>query len=95
MTTLLAECKVEIEIPPPASPERERWRAGLAPPLQKGDVFEFIQHRKPGPWGQSTIPSRGGQNTMALPVQVRTLLEYWSIGVLECWQKQKPEFNLN
>jgi hypothetical protein len=32
---------------------------------------------------------------MALPVQVRTLLEYWSIGVLECWQKQKPEFNLN
>ncbi|MGD9168396.1 MAG: hypothetical protein PVH33_16895, partial [Syntrophobacterales bacterium] len=31
----------------------------------------------------------------ALPVQVRTLLEYWSIGVLECWQKQKPEFNLN
>jgi hypothetical protein len=32
---------------------------------------------------------------MALPVQVRTLLEYWSIGVLKCWQKQKPEFNLN
>jgi hypothetical protein len=20
---------------------------------------------------------------------------FWSIGVLECWQKQKPEFNLN
>ena len=36
-----------------------------------------------------------GQNTMALPVQVRTLLEYWSIGVLECWQKQKPEFILH
>ena len=32
---------------------------------------------------------------MALPVQVRALLEYWSIGVLECWKKGKPEFNLN
>jgi hypothetical protein len=32
---------------------------------------------------------------MALPVQVRTVLEYWSIGVLECWQKRKPECSLN
>ena len=32
---------------------------------------------------------------MALPVQERTVLEYWSIGVLECWQKRKPEFNVN
>jgi hypothetical protein len=31
---------------------------------------------------------------MALPAQVRTLLEYWIIGVLECWQKRKPEFHL-
>ena len=22
-------------------------------------------------------------------------MEYWSTGVLECWQKQKPEFSLN
>jgi hypothetical protein len=28
-----------------------------------------------------------GQSSMALPVQVRALLEYWSIGVLECWQR--------
>jgi hypothetical protein len=32
---------------------------------------------------------------MALSVQVRTVLEYWSIGVLECWQKPKPEFSLH
>ena len=34
MTALLAECKVEIEIP-------------LPPPLQKGDVSEFIQTSSP------------------------------------------------
>ena len=22
-------------------------------------------------------------------------MEYWSVGVLECWQKSKSEFNLN
>jgi hypothetical protein len=27
------------------------------------------------------------QCSMALPVQVRAFSEYWSIGVLECWQK--------
>jgi hypothetical protein len=32
---------------------------------------------------------------MALPVQVPTVLKYWSIGVLECWKKRKPEFSSN
>jgi hypothetical protein len=32
---------------------------------------------------------------MALPLQVRTILKYWSFGVLECWQKRKPEFSLH
>ncbi|MGD9168375.1 MAG: hypothetical protein PVH33_16790, partial [Syntrophobacterales bacterium] len=36
-----------------------------------------------------------GQSSMALPVQMRTILEYWSFGVLECWQKRKPEFSLH
>jgi hypothetical protein len=36
-----------------------------------------------------------GQSSMALPVQVQTILEYWSFGVLESWQKRKPEFSLH
>ena len=38
---------------------------------------------------------RPGRSSMVLPVQVRAVLEYWSIGVLECWQKRKAEFSLH
>jgi hypothetical protein len=34
---------------------------------------------------------------MALPVKIAScfgVLEYWSTGVLECWQKRKPSFQL-
>jgi hypothetical protein len=29
---------------------------------------------------------------MALPVKIASVFEYWSIGKLECWKKQKPVF---
>jgi hypothetical protein len=36
-----------------------------------------------------------GQSSMALPVQLRTVLEYWSVGVLEYWKKVCLLFVLN
>jgi hypothetical protein len=31
-----------------------------------------------------------GQSEMALPVKIVAVLEYWNIGVLECWKKLRP-----
>ena len=36
-----------------------------------------------------------GQSSMALPVQVRTILEYWSVGLLEYWKNVCLLFVLN
>jgi hypothetical protein len=35
-----------------------------------------------------------GQELLALPVKILAVLEYWSVGVLECWKKPKPEIQL-
>ena len=53
-------------------------------------VHLFIQNQEPGPQGP-------GQSSMALPVKNASCfgaLEHWSTGVLECWKKREPEFQL-
>ena len=35
-----------------------------------------------------------GQSPMALPVKIASCFGVLELGVLECWQKRKPEFQL-
>jgi hypothetical protein len=50
-------------------------------------VKPFIQNRKPDPQGRSKFNGFAGKDC-------ELFLEYWSIGVLECWKKRKLEFQL-